>query len=231
MVVDMGKICPDRRHARRCSVSLERALRHGIQSQRVGAVGCVGFHFSKRFNSRPHDRNSSAPRLTLVKIYLTRDARKNKGMPRPLVGPRRRDLAGLCLPILTPLPRTLIRRSCNGVQFARAPSTDVFRITVNSAATFTATVVSVSEHRLEQHHKSIASQNVVPASGQHCVPWSPLAAAGKAEDLSGEQLGNDCGRAFGHVRKSSRCRARDHGACIELFPRASSLQRAIILVL
>lgn len=147
-------------------------------------------------------------------FYLARDARKNKGMPRPLVGPRRHEVAGVRL-----VPRTLPlhalirwcrRRTC----ISRALSVIVTRVTVNPMIILAVATTPDLDYWLEQHNKAIASQTIVRIGVQHGVPWPSAPAAGKTEDLSGKHLGNHGRRAFSHVRKSSDCRARHHGACI-----------------
>lgn len=139
-----------------------------------------------------------------MNAYLARDARKNKGVPRPLVGSRRHEFFCFSLQTLALPPDALIGWSSSRAIFPRALST----IVVVAPA-----VVPGRWHWFKQYNEPIASQTIVPACGKHCVPWPSAPAAGKTEDLSGKHLGNDGRRALGHVRESSRCRARDHGAC------------------
>lgn len=59
-------------------------------------------------------------------LYLARGARKDEGMPRPLVGPRRHDFRGFPLPTLTlTLPPHALIGSCRSrrANFRRPLST------------------------------------------------------------------------------------------------------------
>lgn len=83
-------------------------------------------------------------------------------MPRPFVRPQGPEVAIFLLPLFIPVK-----------------------------STGAVAVVFSFQGRLKQHDQPVPRLTVVRGRGQNRVPWAPSPAAGKAEDLSGEDLGDD----------------------------------------